>query len=135
MTRSGLIDNLRRQAVTLGKAVGNQIADFAAPLPGHRPQRTHADSAGGRAIAIIVGDDQDVRLRFKRVGQQHGRLACMGELGGRDQQLCCVVQFAFRLHASRCIDTCQQRRHALLFKLPLQTWGKRSGFESGHRRS
>ena len=66
---SRLIDDLRRQPVTLGKAIGYQIADFAPPLPGHQPQGAYSDSTGRRAVTIVIGDDQDVCLRFERVGQ------------------------------------------------------------------
>ena len=48
-------DDLRRQAVAVLEAVGHDEVDVGA----HRAQAAHADRAGGGAVGVVVGDDDD----------------------------------------------------------------------------
>ena len=57
-------DDFGRQTVAVFEAVGHQIIDVGA----ERAQRAHADRAGGRAVGIVVGDDQQLFTRRNGIG-------------------------------------------------------------------
>ena len=67
----GEVDELGRQAVAELEAVGHEVVDVGA----ERAQRAHADRAGGCAVGVVVGDDQQALARRDRVGKQRRRVA------------------------------------------------------------
>jgi hypothetical protein len=104
------IDDFGRQAVAVLEAVGHQIVHVGA----HGAQRPDADGAGGGAVAVVVGHDEQPRIGFDRVGQHHRRVMRAGQLFRRQQGLQRIVDLAAVLHAACGIETRQQRMHALL---------------------
>ena len=83
----GEFDDLRRQPVAVLEAVGHQIIDFGLCAPRQHAQSAQTDRGGSGAIAVIVGDDQQSRIRFERVGEQHRRFRDMRQFGRCDEAL------------------------------------------------
>ena len=101
-------DDRGGQSVAILEAVRNEIADVRA----HCPQRADADGTGGRAVAIVVGDDEHARTGFDRVGEQSRRLGGAAQRVGRQQGREAVIELvAMRYPACR-IDARQQRVNA-----------------------
>ena len=103
------------QAVAVHHAVGHQIADA---LKAEQLQAAQRHSAGGGAVAVIVGHHADVQAIPQRVGQQHGGLGRAQQAAGRQQPGQAVIQFIHRVHAPGSIQLRQQRVNACLFELP-----------------
>ncbi len=62
-------DDLRGQPVAELEAVGDEKADVRA----EGRKRAHAHRAGGRAVAIVIGDYQHALARGDRIGKERGR--------------------------------------------------------------
>ncbi|MCY1215315.1 hypothetical protein D9M72_271580 [compost metagenome] len=70
-----------RQAVAGLETVGNQEVHVGA----HRGQGPQPDRAGGGAVAVVVGHDQQLSARLDGVGQHAGGMRRMRQAGGRQQ--------------------------------------------------
>ena len=83
----GEFDDFRRQPVAVLESIRDEVVDVRA----HCPQAAQPDRAGGRAVAVVVGDDQQPRVGLDRIGEQERGLAHMRQRGRRhqpvDQQL------------------------------------------------
>ena len=77
---AGEVDDFRRQAVAELEAVGHQVIDVGA----EHLQGAHADGAGGGAVAVVVGDDQQIwpRPRWRRPACAAASMACVRLAGG-----------------------------------------------------
>ncbi len=76
----GKLDDFRRQAIAVLESVRHDVVDLGAK----QAQATQRNSAGGRAIAVVVGHDHHALVGGNGVGQENG---------------CCVdVQQAARYH-------------------------------------
>ena len=64
---------LGREPVTELEAVGHEVAHAGAK----GAQRAHAHGAGGRAVAVVVGDDEQALFVAYGIGKQHGRIVRM----------------------------------------------------------
>jgi hypothetical protein len=73
--------DLRREPVAELKSIGHEIADVRTECG----ERTHAERAGGGAVAIVVGDDQHALARRNRIGEQHRSALRVQQVGGRNQ--------------------------------------------------
>ncbi|MNY42886.1 hypothetical protein D3C86_1778140 [compost metagenome] len=78
----GQVHHGGRQAIAGFKAVGHQEVDISA----HGGQGAQADRAGGGAVAIVVGHDQELLAGLDGVGQHAGGMRGMGQAGGRQQR-------------------------------------------------
>ena len=105
---SSELDQLGRQAITELEAIGHQIVDAGA----EEAQRAHADGAGGGAVGVIVGDDQQPLAGLDRVGEQCRRLGHALEQRRRQEARGVVRQFGSRADAPRRIDPGEQRMDA-----------------------
>ena len=65
-----------------------------------RPQRPHADGAGGGAVAVVVGHDDHASSGGDGIGQQAGRVIDALELRGRQQISQPPLEFLALLHAA-----------------------------------
>jgi hypothetical protein len=104
----GQFDDFRRQAVAVLEAVRHDVVDARA----QHAQAAHPDRAGGGAVAIVVGHDQQLAIRGNRVGQVLGGVADalhrrrrhqFGQVGG---------QFGRVEHAARRQDARQRGMQA-----------------------
>jgi hypothetical protein len=77
------VDDVGREAVAVGEAVGHQIIDLGA----EGAQRAHADRAGGGAVAVVVGDDEDACAGLDGVGEQDGGFGGVSERAGGSSDL------------------------------------------------
>ena len=119
LARSELHD-LRREAVTVLKTIGHQIINRCI----HRAQCTHAHRAGGGAVGIVVGDDQQFFTLGNRIGQQHRHALQIEHRRRRVQALEIGGELLFIDDAARRVNAGTQRMHAAL--------GQRAdGFGSG----
>jgi hypothetical protein len=110
------VDDVGRQAVAVGEAVRYQIIDARA----EGAQRPDADRAGGRAVAVVVGDDEDSLPVGDGVGEQTAACGGVRQARRRQQRREFVVEFAAHATMPRAgVDARQQRVQALLFELPL----------------
>ncbi len=106
----GELDDLRRQPVAVLEAVRHEVVDVRA----HRPQAAQADRAGGRAVAVVVGHDQQARLGLDRVGEQDRGVVHVRQRGRRhqpvDQQLQVVAGARCRARPARAPARAARRR-------------------------
>ena len=105
---SSQIDQLRRQAIAQLEAVGHEIVDVGA----EKAQRAHADRAGGGAVGVVVGDDQEPLTGLDRIGEQHRGLLHALEQRRRQQTGRAVGELGCRADASRGVDFGEQRMDA-----------------------
>ncbi len=91
----GELDDRRRQSVAVLEAVRHQVVDGRATGSGVRQcaQPAQADGAGGRAVTVVVGDDQHALAGGERIGEQARSVVDMRELRRRDQVA--YAQFEF----------------------------------------
>ncbi len=90
-------DDLGRQAIAVFEAVRHEIVDLRA----EHAQAAHGDGAGGRAVAVVVGDDEQRPLRRDRFREQCGGLGGAFELEGRDEFRQRRFDFVRHAHAAR----------------------------------
>jgi hypothetical protein len=83
--RGSEIDDLRRQPIAVFEAVGHQVVHAGA----QRAQPAQAHRAGGGAVAVVVGDDQQPLAAFDRVGQEARGAGHVRQLLRGDQVLRC----------------------------------------------
>ena len=101
-------DDFRGESVAVFETVRHQVFDFCAePL-----QAQHADRAGGGAVRIVVGHDQETSVGGDRIGQQrcHGR--AIEQRVERQQSRERRIQLRDFAHAAGRIDSCQDGMHA-----------------------
>ena len=91
ITRHRQVDDGRRQAVAMHRAVGHHVADAGGGRAQHH-QAAQRHGAGGGAVAVVVGHDADATAGGDGVGQQPGGLGRAFERAGRQQPGQAVVQ-------------------------------------------
>ena len=74
LAADGQRDDFRGQAIAVFKTVGHQIIDGGAK----GAQRAIADRAGGGAVGIIVGDDEEFLALRDGIGRQRGHAFDVG---------------------------------------------------------
>ena len=122
-------DDLRGQPVAELEAVGDEIADVRA----ERGERAHAHRARGRAVAVVVGDDQHVLAGRDRVGKQRGCAVRVQQTGGRNKAGERVLELAAPADASCRADARKDRVQALAHELVVHAQGNRAGDDLGHQ--
>ncbi len=65
----GQLHDLRGQAIAIVEPVRHQVGD---PASTERPQGQDTEAGTGGPVAIIIPQDQDVRIPFQRLMQQAG---------------------------------------------------------------
>ena len=65
----GQFDNGGTESVAVALAVGHDVVQM---LCAHRAQGAQGDGAGGGAVAVVIGNDENARLRSEGVRQQTG---------------------------------------------------------------
>ena len=95
--RSGDFGKLGRQAVAVFEAVGYEEIHCRA----HRCQAAHADGTRGRAVGIVVGDNQDFFLALDGIRQTAGGGFAIRQRLIRQKAGEFVVQFGRTLHVAR----------------------------------
>jgi hypothetical protein len=98
------VDQLRRQSVAELEAIGNQILDLGT----EGAQRAHANRAGGRAVGIVIGDDEQALFRGDRVGEERRAVLEVLQQPRRMQPAWLVAQLAGRGDAPRGIEAREQ---------------------------
>ena len=115
------LSNRRGQAVAVDDAVGHQIIDVARA---QQAQTAHRHGAGGRAVAVVVGDDAQALLAGDGVGQQRGGGVDAQQVTRWQQARQAVVQLGGAGHAACGIQLRQQRVDAGLLQRPSGAgWG------------
>jgi hypothetical protein len=99
------VGQLGREAVAVLEAVGHQKIHRRA----HALQAFHAHGAGGGAIGIVIGHNQNVFPRQHRIGQPRGRFGAAFEALVRQKAGELVLQFGRRRHGARGTQARQQR--------------------------
>ena len=66
------------EAVAVFEPVGHQIVDTRA----EHAQAAHADRAGGGAVGVVVGDDEQALVFLNGICQQRGGAADVQQVGG-----------------------------------------------------
>ena len=67
LARRRLVHDLRRDAVAVLGAVRDDVVDERA----HGPQRLHRHGARGRAVGVVVGDDEELLAPRDRIGEEN----------------------------------------------------------------
>ncbi len=106
--RCGERDDLGGQPVTELETVGYQEVDRGT----HRAETAHADRARGRAVGIVVGDDQHALLALDAVGKPRRGRADTLQRGRLRQSRQFVAEVGRVGHAARRVDTRKQRCQA-----------------------
>ena len=107
--------NRRGQAIAIDHAVGHQIAHMFGT---QQAQAAQGHSAGGGAVAVVVGHDAQLLVPGDGVGQQHGSFACAHQRGGRQETGQAIVELVHAGDAARRIQACQQGVNAGLLQGP-----------------
>ena len=105
--RRGERDDLRSQAVAVLEAVRHQEIDRRA----HRREAAYADRAGRRAVGVVVGDDRHAFAAGDAVRQAHRGGVCSEQHRPVRQASKRAIQLADVDHATRGVDSRQQRRN------------------------
>ena len=103
--RRSHVGQLGREAVAVLEAVGHQKIHRRA----HALQAFHAHGAGGGAIGIVIGHNQNVFPRQHRIGQPRGRFGAAFEALVRQKAGELVLQFGRRCHGACGTQARQQR--------------------------
>lgn len=93
-------DDLGREPVAVFEAVRHQVVDLRA----EHPQAAHRDRTGGRAVAVVVGDDQQAPLVGDRIGEQRRGVRAAFQFGGRHEARERGLDVGRGLHAARRIQ-------------------------------
>jgi hypothetical protein len=112
---AGEVDDRRRQAVAVQLAVGHDVRQPRAVGAQHL-QAAQRDRAGGGAVAVVVGHDDDALVLLDRVGQQARGLGAAAQRGRRQQLRHRVVELLGAAHAARGEQAREQRMHAGLLQ-------------------
>ncbi|OIQ71761.1 hypothetical protein GALL_466180 [mine drainage metagenome] len=86
-----------RQAVAGGEAVGHEVGNRRP----HRPQAAQPHGAGGGAVAVVVGHDEQPLAARDGIGQRHRRLLRALELLRRQQPRQRGFEFIGLAHPAR----------------------------------
>ena len=108
MPLGGQLDQFRGQPVAEFEAVGYQIVHIGA----HRAQCAQSHRAGGGAVAVVIGHDQQSLPPLDRVGQQRGRTMALSQQRRRVDVAERKLQLAGRGDSARGQRACQRRGHA-----------------------
>ena len=125
--RAGEFDECRREPVAHAEAVRHHVADL---LRTQRPETADADCDAGRAIAVVVSDDDDALAALDRVGEQSRGGVDALEPRGRQQGLEIERQLLGR-HAPCGVEPAQQWRQVARQLIeggepaPAQAWRSR----------
>ncbi len=122
-------DDFRGQPVAELESVGDEIADVRA----EGGERAHAHRAGGRPVAIVVGDDQHALAGRDRVREQRGRAVRVQQTGGRDKAGKRVLELAAPYDPARRADAREHRMQAFAHELVVHAQGNRAGGDLGHQ--
>jgi hypothetical protein len=89
------VDDLRRQPVAVDAPVGDDVRQRRR-VGAEQAQAAQRDGAGGRAVAVVVGDDADAAAGADRIGEQDGGVVRAEQAGGRQQARQRVVELVGR---------------------------------------
>ncbi len=107
LSRSGEVDELGGQPIAQLEAIRHEIARVGA----ESAQRSHADRAGGRAVGVVVCDDQQALLRGDGVGEELRALVEILQQARREEACRLVAQLTGGSNAARRKEACEQRVH------------------------
>ena len=129
----GQTHDLRRQAVTELEAIRHDEAHLCCGtgLGLHGAQPAQAHCAGGGAIAVVVGHDDNALTRFDGVGNQFRRFIDVAQLIRCDQAGEALIQFRLALDAARRHQACHERMHAVLDQLVEMAGRNGAGGDAG----
>ena len=111
------VDDRRRQPVAVDAPVGHDVGERRRVGAEHAQAAQH-DGAGGRAVAVVVGDDADPAAGADRVGEQPRGRGGAEQARRRQQARQAVVELVGGLHAAGGEQARQQRMHARLLERP-----------------
>ncbi len=100
-------NDLGRQAIAIFETVGYQIVHMRGA---ELTQTQHAHRTGGGTVGVEVADEEDALTPLQSPDQEVDRRLDALELTVRNQPRQPLVQFRCRLHTTRRIQACQQRR-------------------------
>ena len=124
-------NDLGRQAIAGLEAIGYEVVDFRAEAA----QAANADRAGGCAIAIVVGDDQQALACLNCVGQEHTRFGAAFQVVQRQQIFQLRIRLFRRRDTTRRVKPRQQRGNARLFERPHGAWRNLTTDKASHNDS
>ncbi len=122
------IDDFRCQTVTVFESVRHNEIDLCTKCA----QTAQCDGAGRRAVAIVVGNDNQSLARSNRVGQECGCRINMQQAGRHDQRIQLAGQFAYVGQSARGKQARQHRVDALLAQHFRIAEGMGAGNDAGH---
>ncbi len=108
--------------------VGHQKIDTRA----EHAQAAHADRAGGGAVGVVVGDDEQSFVLGDGVGQQHCGALDVQQIRRRQQLRQAVRDLLGVGDAARCIQPCPGGCEAGLLEGGAEVGGAGTGGDGGH---